>query len=101
MLADLLRVNPSLNKINLKALRADALDVAAEFNDKITEFETKNSIKRAKKVSTGFPKLTENIEDNVSVQKRFRDQYIGKTRKDRKDKQLYFEGILSALGFVV
>ena len=101
VLADLLRANPSLNKINLKALRADALDVAAEFNDKITEFETKNSIKRAKKVSTGFPKLTENIEDNVSVQKRFRDQYIGKTRKDRKDKQLYFEGILSALGFVV
>lgn len=101
VLADLLRASPSLNKINLKVLRADALDVAAEFNDKITEFEVKNSIKRAKKVSTGFPKLSEDIEDNVSVQKRFRDQYIGKTRKDRGDKQLYFEGILSALGFVV
>jgi hypothetical protein len=99
VLADLLRRNPSLTKINLKALRADALDIAAEFNDEIIEFETKNAIKRVKKVSTGFPKLSRNIEDDISVQKRFRDQYIGKTRKDRKDKQLYFEGILAALGF--
>ena len=99
VLADLLRKNPSLTKINLKALRADALDIAAEFNDKITEFESINSIKRIKKTSTGFPKISGNIEDDISVQKRFRDQYIGKTRKDRDNKQLYFEGILSALGF--
>ena len=101
VLSDLLRKNPSLSKINLKALRADALDIAAEFNEKIIEFETKNSIKRAKKISTGFPKLSNDAEDNVSVQKRFRDQYIGKTRKDRNDKQLYFEGMLAALGFAV
>ena len=100
VLSDLLRQDPSNNKINLKILRADALDIAAEFRDKIAHYENANDIKRTQKISTGFPKLTEDIEENVPVQKRFRDQYIGKTRRDRKDKHVYFEGILAALGFV-
>ena len=100
VLADLLRRNPSLTKINLKALRADALDIAAEFHQKITEFETTNEIKRIKKISTGFPKMSKHTKyDTSAVEKRFRDQYVGKTRRARKNKQLYFEGVLAALGF--
>jgi hypothetical protein len=98
VLADLLRQNPSTNKINLKILRADALDIASELANKIIEFEEVNSIKRTRKVSTGFPKIKNSIEENIPVQKRFRDQYVGKIRRDRKDKKHYFDGILSALG---
>lgn len=100
VLADLLRQNPSSTKINLKALRADALDIAAEFNEKITEYEKLNEVKRIHKTSTGFPKLGEDVEENIAVHKRFRNQYVGKVRRDRKEKNLYFEGILSALGLV-
>lgn len=100
VLADLLRQNPTKTRIDLKMLRADALDIAAEFYDKISEYEQQHEIKRTQKTSTGFPKIGENPEENVPVHKRFRDQYIGKTRRDRKEKKEYFEGILAALGLV-
>lgn len=100
VLADLLRQNPTKTRINLKMLRADALDIAAEFYDKISEYEQQHEIKRTQKISTGFPKIGENPEENVSVHKRFRDQYIGKSRRNRKERKEYFEGILAALGLV-
>jgi len=100
VLADLLRQNPTSNKINLKILRADALDIAAEFNKEILKYEKLNSVKRTQKISTGFPKLSEDLEENVAVHKRFREQYVGKVRIERDTGDEYFEGILAALGFV-
>lgn len=101
VLADLLRQNPSSNKINLKILRADALDIASEIANKLIEFEKTNKIKRTRKVSTGFPKIRNDVVKNVSIQKRFRDQYVGRIRRGRKDKRHYFDGILAALGLAV
>jgi len=101
VLADLLRQNPSSNKINLKILRADAHDIASEIANKLIEFEKTNKIKRTRKVSTGFPKIRNDVVKNVSIQKRFRDQYVGRIRRDRKDKRHYFDGILAALGLAV
>lgn len=101
VLADLLRQNPSSNKINLKILRADAHDIASEIANKLIEFEKTNKIKRTRKVSTGFPKIRNDVVKNVSIQKRFRDQYVGRIRRGRKDKRHYFDGILAALGLAV
>lgn len=105
VLADLLYQNPNTNKINLEILRADALDIATEISNEIIKFEEINKTKRNKKTSTGFPKETDDNEQRVSIQKRFRDQYVGKIRKERKqegsdEREEFFEGILAALGLV-
>ena len=105
VLADLLYQNPNSNKINLEILRADALDIATEGSNEIIKFEEINKIKRNKKTSTGFPKETDDDDQRVSIQKRFRDQYVGKIRKERKqygndERDEFFEGILVALDLI-
>ena len=105
VLADLLYQNKNSDKINLEILRADALDIATEISNEIIKFEEINKTKRNKKTSTGFPKETDDNEQRVSIQKRFRDQYVGKIRKERKqegsdEREEFFEGILAALGLV-
>ena len=105
VLADLLYQNPNSDKIDLEILRADALDIATEVSNEIIKFEEINKIKRNKKTSTGFPKETDDAEQQVSIQKRFRDQYVGKIRKERKqegedERGEFFEGIMIALDLV-
>ncbi len=104
VLADLLYQNPNSNRVNLEILRADALDIATEVSNEIIKFEEINKTKRNKKTSTGFPKETDDQEQQVSIQKRFRDQYVGKIRKGRKkagnESEEFFDGILAALDLV-
>jgi len=105
VLADLLRQNPNSEKVDLEVLRVDALDIATEAVNEIIKFEQINGIKRNRKISTGFPKLNQDKEHQVSIHRRFRNQYVGKIRKERKKegeegRHEFFEGILSALGLV-
>lgn len=104
VLADLLRKNSHTDKIDLENLRVESLDIATEVATEIIMFEETNRIKKNKKVSTGFPKINDDMEQQVSIHKRFRDQYVGKIRRERnKDRQKgeeYFEGILGSLGLI-
>jgi len=90
-------------KIELMDLRVNAYDVAEEISKKISSYEKEHGIPRNEKMSTGLPKKgkDENDDDKIAMaQKRFKDQFIGKIRKNRVSKTEQFEGAAAALGLV-
>ena len=91
------------SKVELNKLRVHAYDIAEEFAEIINRHENEHNILRNKKTSTGLPKKGRDDKDEEKIsmaQKRFKDQFIGKVRKNRITKVNHFEGALSALGLV-
>ena len=102
VLGNLMEIN-KMEKIELKDLRLNAYDVAEEISATLSSYEKKHNIPRNKKMSTGLPKKGSDEHDNEKIamaQKRFKDQYIGKIRKNRVSKTERFEGAIVALGLV-
>ncbi len=90
-------------KIELTDLRIYGYDMIEEISRDLNKYELENSISRNKKMSTGLPKKGEKTKEQEKIamaQKRFKDQFIGKIRKNRLTKENHFEGSLSALGLV-
>ena len=90
-------------KIELQTLRIHAYDIAEEISESLTKYENENDIPRNKKMSTGLPKKGREEKDEEKItmaQKRFKDQFVGKVRKNRITKKDHFEGALSSLGLV-
>lgn len=91
------------NKVKIVDLRTAAYDIAEEISGYITDYEKSNNIPRNKKISTGLPKKgqeNEDIEKIAQAQKRFKDQYIGKLRKNRETEKESIEGAPGALGLI-
>ncbi len=91
------------NKVKMVDLRPAAYDIAEEMSEHITDYEKSNNIPRNKKISTGLPKKgqeEEDIEKIAQAQKRFKDQYIGKLRKNRETGEESIEGAPGALGLI-
>lgn len=91
------------NKVKLVDWRSAAYDIAEEMSGFITDYEKSNNIPRNRKISTGLPKKgqeDEEIEKIAQAQKRFKDQYIGKLRKNRETREEYIEGAPGALGLI-
>ncbi|MCY4491818.1 MAG: hypothetical protein OXC46_10250 [Thaumarchaeota archaeon] len=102
VLADMLERSKS-NAVKLQDLRVHAYDIAEEIAVILTRRENQYNIPRNEKKSTGLPKkgLYDKDEEKVAMaQKRFKDQYVGKVRRNRITKKIHFEGALSALGLV-
>jgi len=90
-------------KIELKELRVHAFDIAEEISKKLTSYEKEHNIPRNEKMSTGLPKKGKDEDDKEKMfmaQKRFKDQFIGKIRKNRISKTEQFEGASVALGLI-
>ncbi|MCH7647179.1 MAG: hypothetical protein IIA83_01040 [Thaumarchaeota archaeon] len=90
-------------KIKLEDFRMAAYDIAEEISWKIANIERDSEAPRNKKISTGLPKKAQASEDIVKkaqAQKRFKDQYIGRLRKNRVTKKEHIEGALGALGLI-
>ena len=90
-------------KVKLADLRVAAYDIAEEISEHLTEIEKQNNTPRNKKISTGLPKKgrdDEDVEKIAQAQKRFKDQYIGKLRKNRETGEEFFEGAPGALGLI-
>ncbi len=100
-LAHLLRERKT-NKIKLKEFKVIAFDIAEEYSQILRKYESENHVPRNERISTGLPRYDKNWPDErrARVQKRFKDQYVGITRENRKTKIQSFEGILAALGLV-
>ena len=91
------------NNIKFVDLRVAAYDIAEEFSEHLTNIEKINKIPRNMKMSTGLPKKGhggENVEKTAQAQKRFKDQYIGRVRKNRVTQEEHIEGAPSALGLI-
>ena len=89
--------------IELKELRLNAFDIAEEISKKLTDHEKKHGTPRNEKMSTGLPKKGKDEDDKEKMfmaQKRFKDQFIGKIRKNRTSKTEQFEGASTALGLI-
>jgi hypothetical protein len=90
-------------RIKFTDFRASAYDMAEEYSGLITKIEKQNNVPRNKKISVGLPKKGvdgEDVEKIAQAQKRFKDQYIGKIRKDRKTGEKFIEGAPGALGLI-
>ena len=90
-------------KVKLTDFRTAAYDIAEEISSHLTGIEKQNSVPRNKKISTGLPKKgkeDEDIEKIAQAQKRFKDQYVGKIRKDRETGEEFVEGAPGALGLI-
>jgi len=90
-------------KIELKELRVKAYDIAEEVSRKLSSHEKEHNTPRNEKMSTGLPKKGKDEDDKEKMfmaQKRFKDQFIGKIRKNRISKTEQFEGASVALGLV-
>ena len=88
--------------VDLKTIRLKAYDIAHEISNQLQKYEVNNNIKRNEKISTGFPKTDskDSIEKRARIQKRFKEQYVGKIRKTRETKKYNFEGALIALDLI-
>ena len=90
-------------KVKFEDFRAAAYDIAEEISKHLTNIEKSDNIPRNKKISTGLPKKgndDDDIEKIAQAQKRFKDQYIGKLRKDKKAKKEFAEGAPIALELI-
>jgi len=102
VLGDLLRTKKA-SRVKLDDFRLEAFDVALEISQQLENYEMDNNVKRNEKISTGFPNFIHEsgeYERKARIQKRFKEQYIGKVRKSRKTNMRHFEGALAALGLV-
>lgn len=91
------------SKVEIQDLRVFAYDIAEEFGSILSKYEKEHDAPRNKKKSTGLPKSDKENTDDEKLQmatKRFKDQFIGKVRKDRITKENHFEGALSALSLI-
>jgi len=92
-----------VTKIKYSDFRTEAYDISEEISNHLTEIEKTDNIPRNKKISTGLPKKGKDVEDVAKIaqsQKRYKDQYIGKLRKNRETKKEYAEGAPIALGLI-
>lgn len=102
VLGDLLR-KKNATRVKLDDFRLEAYDIALEISEQLENYEIDNNVKRNEKISTGFPNFIHEsgeYERKGHIQKRFKEQYIGKVRKSRKTNKRHFEGVLAALGLV-
>lgn len=91
--------------VSLDSLRGSAYDIAEEIAAKLASEEREWKVRRNKRVSTGLPTKAAasdkaEIEKKAHAQKRFKDQYVGRVRKDREAKVSYADGAPAALGLV-
>ena len=91
--------------VELDELRGAAYDIAAEIGGRLVENERKDGVGRNKRISTGLPTKAADdsqagVEKKAHVQKRFKDQYVGRVRKDRAAGKEYADGAPAALGLV-
>jgi len=91
-----------LTKVKYSDFRTEAYDISEEISNHLTEIEKTDNIPRNKKISTGLPKKgkDKDVAKIAQSQKRYKDQYIGKLRKDRATKEEYAEGAPIALGLI-
>lgn len=90
-------------KIELKDLRVNAYDIAEEISETLSKYEKNHHIARNRKMSTGLPKKgkDENDDEKIAMaQKRFKDQFVGRVRKNRITGTEYVEGAPAALGLI-
>ena len=89
-------------EIELDEFKIEAYDIAEEVCDILSKYEEDKNLKRNQCLSTGLPNLSghDDTETKYIVQKRFKDQYLGKTRNQEKDNKEVFDGALSALGLI-
>ena len=93
------------DRVGLDSLRGAAYDIAEEIGVRLVENEKKNGIGRNKRVSTGLPTKAADdsqagVEKKAHAQKRFKDQYVGRVRKDRAAGTGHADGAPAALGLV-
>ena len=91
--------------VGLDSLRGAAYDIAEEIGVRLVENEKKNNVGRNKRVSTGLPTKAADdsqagVEKKAHVQKRFKDQYVGRVRRDRVARTGHADGAPAALGLV-
>lgn len=84
--------------------KAHIYDIAEELSEKLIEYEKEHNLKRESKLSTGlpkpFPKDKKITPSQVMIEKRYKDRFIGKTRKSKDTGIESFDGMLSALGLI-
>jgi len=101
-LAELMRNNNNI-QINFEKFTEKAFDLCEEISEKQIKRETKESISREHKLSTGLPKpFKKDITDSKQqeYQNRYKEKYFGKLKRNRKDGKQYFEGLMSSLGLI-
>lgn len=90
-------------KVKLVDFRTAAYGIAEEISVQLTAMEKTNGTPRNKKISTGLPKKGKDDDDIGKIaqaQKRFKDQYIGRIRKDRDTGEECVEGAPGSLGLI-
>ena len=94
------------DSVKLDSLRGAAYDIAEEIGGHLAANEKKDGIGRNKRVSTGLPTKAADdsqtgVEKKAHQQKRFKDQYVGRVRRDKEVRMGHGDGAPAALGLVV
>lgn len=90
--------------VSLDSLRAAAYDIAEELAEVLARDERERGVRRNMRISTGLPTKgvggDADLEKRVHAQKRFKDHYAGRVRRNRKTRAEYADGAPAALGLV-
>ncbi len=98
-----LMLEQNTETVNLKLFARKAFDLCEEVARKQKKVETEHETTRENKISTGLPSP---FDGKVSTPKqeeyeqRYKDRYFGKIKRNKKDSEYYFEGLMSALNLI-
>ena len=90
-------------EISFEDFKETAYDLCEEIAKKQRKREVENKIGKENKISTGLPKpyLEDHVTDSqIEYQNRYKERYFGKIKRNRQDGNVYFEGLMSALGLI-
>jgi len=91
------------NTVNLKLFTRKAFDLCEEVARKQKKVETEHETSRENKISTGLPSPFDGKVSTIKqeeYEQRYKDRYFGKIKRNKKDSEYYFEGLMSALNLI-
>ena len=98
-----LMLDQDRDTVNLKLFTRKAFDLCEEVARKQKKVETEHETTRENKISTGLPSPFDGKVSNPKqeeYEKRYKDRYFGKIKRNKKNSEYYFEGLMSALNLI-
>ena len=91
------------DKVNFELFKRKAFDICEEVARKQREVEKEDGTTRENKISTGLPTPYDeptSTPKQEEYENRYKERYFGKIKRNKKDSQYYFEGLMSSLNLI-
>jgi len=98
-----LMLKENRDKVNFELFKRKAFDICEEVARKQKKVEKEDGTTRENKISTGLPTPYDeptSTPKQEDYENRYKERYFGKIKRNKKDSQYYFEGLMSSLNLI-